>query len=37
MRNQTPAFTEKHFRKWFEAKTNTALVEINTLWHLLKY
>ena len=24
MRNQTLAFTEKHFRKWFEAKTNTA-------------
>ena len=26
MRNQTPAFTEKHFRKWFEAKTNTAYI-----------
>ena len=25
MRNQTPAFTKKHFWKWFEAKTNTAL------------
>ena len=25
MRNQTPAFTEKYFQKWFEAKTNTAL------------
>ena len=26
MRNQTLAFTEKHFRKWFEAKTNTAYI-----------
>ena len=26
MRNQTLAFTEKYFRKWFEAKTNTILV-----------
>ena len=25
MCNQTPAFMEKYFRKWFEAKTNTAL------------
>ena len=25
IRNQTPTFTEKLFRKWFEAKTNTAL------------
>ena len=25
MRNQTPAFPEKHFQKWFEVKTNTAL------------
>ena len=24
--NQTLAFTEKHFRKWFSPKTNTALV-----------
>ena len=24
--NQTPTFTEKHFRKWFEAKTNAALI-----------
>ena len=25
MRNQTPVNTEKHFRKWFSPKTNTAL------------
>ena len=24
MRNQTPTFTEKHFQKWFEVKTNTT-------------
>ena len=26
IRNKTPAFMEKLFRKWFEAKTNTALI-----------
>ena len=29
MRNQTPAFMEKHLWKWFEAKTNTALIRPN--------
>ena len=29
MRNQTPAFTEMYFQKWFEAKTNTALIKPN--------
>ena len=30
MRSQIPAFTEKHFRTWFEAKTNIA-------WNWLKF